>query len=193
MTTNRFILIISILLTGLMSACDDNDKKCELYLIGDSIVARFDADEMLNFAVTHNLGISGSGINYLKELRGTQSNHDVVILSGTNDLVKLNDESAMLEYASDYVETIKALNARKIYLFSILPRRFKNENDFNPRIKQLNGMIYNLVKDDPLFVYMNVYDDFIKDGHIDYDLYSDGLHLSTQGYEILSSTLRKHL
>ena len=45
----------------------------------------------------------------------------------------------------------------------------------------------------PAIVYMDVYDDFLHDGKINFQLYSDKLHLSPYGYEILTKTLLQEL
>lgn len=192
---NRYISIIVLIIAAVLQSCDDNSIS-QLYMIGDSIIARWDADESLNMAVTHNLGVSGSGIAYVEQLAGTQKEHDVVMICGTNDLgaVYLGETTAA-EYAIRYINAIENLDAHKVYLFSILPRDFNNQPDYNGTIRAMNEAIQERITNNNSsnIVYLDVFDRFMDGDHIDYELYSDGLHLSPQGYEILSSELRKHL
>lgn len=57
-------------------------------------------------------------------------------------------------------------------------------------ILRFNAIVQESVASDPEIVYIDVFDDFLRaNGSIDRDLYTDRLHLSPSGYEILSKAL----
>lgn len=189
---HHFLRICLItLLAAAVPACDTDDE--ELYFIGDSMIARWDLDQTLTSFVTRNLGVSGAGIKYVESLRGTQAGHDVVMMIGTNDLGAYTGQEWADNYARRYVDAIKGLDAAHVYLYSILPREFGDVAKYNMAIPETNARIKALVASDKTITYIDVYDVFLSGGHIDYELYSDGLHLSPEGYEILANALRRVL
>lgn len=182
--------LLMCLLPIFVCSCE-NDLDKAYYFIGDSIIARWPLDETLPSQLVHNYGKSGAGIDYLNDFSGQFFNKDVVVMIGTNDIRMLNNE-VIDSYADTYMQTISSLTDKKIYLFSILPRQFNNDNaDINEKISLLNSKIKGLLSNYPKVVYIDVYDEFIDGEHINYQYYSDGLHLNTYGYEILSYYLLK--
>lgn len=187
-----FSFIMSLLISAGLCACDDELDR-ELYFTGDSIIARWDLSEYFPSYICHNDGRSGAGIDYIESLSGAYTDKDVVVMIGTNNSSLMTSQFRE-EYAQRYVNAILALNARRIYLYSVLPRDFDNDYDsINSDIAIFNGLVYDLVNNIPNIKYMNVYDSFLYNGKPNPQLYSDGLHLSIYGYEILKSALEKDL
>lgn len=187
----QFLYILIILL---VSSCEDNIEQDYTYnFIGDSIIARWPIDETLPSQLVYNYGKSGAGVEYLKDYYHYFDGKDVVVLIGTNDNYQFI-EDYVDEYVTNYLSIISKLTDNNIYLYSVLPREFKNDSPrINHYISNFNDKIKNKVSIYPNIVYIDVYEDFIDNGHINYQYYSDGLHLNIYGYEILSSYLLKSI
>lgn len=161
--------------------------------VGDSIVARWDINADFPSYYVYNYGVGGSGINLIESYRSKFQGNDVVVLTGTNDN-PLFTNSRRKEYAQRYVSSILGLTEKQVYLFSVLPRNFKGDrNEINNDIKEFNNLVYELVKDIDRVTYLDVFEDFMKDGDINYKYFSDSLHPNIFGYEILSQKLLKSL
>lgn len=177
-----------------MSSCssDDNVNR-ELYFIGDSHVELWDLSYSFPTYIVHNDGISGSGIPYIEESAGRYAGKEVVVITGTNDMQHFAEEFED-EYVVRYVKAIEALGATRLYLFSILPRSAElyGPNVNNVKIQRMNAKIKQAIQGKPI-VYIDVCDMLIKDGVINPIYTSDGLHLSHEGYEVISEQLKKKL
>ncbi|MDE6811880.1 MAG: hypothetical protein K2J15_05960 [Muribaculaceae bacterium] len=182
-------LLIFLISTVLLSSCQD---EVDAYnFVGDSIIARWPIDETLPSQVVFNYGNSGSGITYIRSLSGKFFGTEVAVLIGTNDYRYFKPEKVD-NYVRVYLDAINQLTDRNIYLFSVLPREFKKDDaDINVYIANFNSKIKEALSDYPNIIYIDVFEDFMKDGHINYQYYSDGLHLNIYGYTLLSSTFLK--
>lgn len=67
----------------------------------------------------------------------------------------------------------------RILLLGILPR----SGPFGPKIKEINENIVKLAKD-PKVYFLDMYDSFQSNGKIISHLFTDGLHLSAEGYQV---------
>lgn len=187
----RLIYTVILMAMCLFTACNDElDKRTTLTFIGDSIIARWDLQQNFSSYATTNLGKSGAGIDYIESLHGTMHGRNIVVMIGTNNWSMMAPETRD-EYADRYLNAILALNAERIYLYSVLPRNFGTESaDTNDYIQAFNSIIKSKIVDYKQIVYLDVYDEFIDvNGNIKPELYNDGLHLSFVGYEILSNKL----
>lgn len=186
-------ILVAFAVLFLLSSCSDDVKDARLDFVGDSIVARWDLAEYFPSRLVYNYGKSGAGIEYLESLAGRFAGRNVVVMIGTNNNY-LFVEPDRDDYARRYVDAITALDAKRVYLYSVLPRDFTSDrDDVNDDIAEFNAVVKHIVESMPAIVYMDVYDDFLHDGKIDFQLYSDKLHLSPYGYEILTKTLLQEL
>lgn len=186
-------ILVAFAALALLSSCSDDVKDARLDFVGDSIVARWDLAEYFPSRLVYNYGKSGAGIEYIESLAGRFAGRNVVVMIGTNNNY-LFVESEREDYARKYVDAINALDAKRVYLYSVLPRDFTSDrDDVNDDIAEFNAVVKRMVESMPAIVYMDVYDDFLHDGKIDFQLYSDKLHLSPYGYEILTKTLLHEL
>lgn len=175
------------------SSCGDKPEDRLLCFIGDSQVERWDLPAYFPSRRVENFGYCGSGIDYLESYAGEFRGKDVVVLSGTNNTNFFN-ENDREAFVDRYVDAILALEARKIYLYSILPRDFKNDyRGVNDYILAFNRIVKEKVREYPSIVYLDVYDKFMCGGKINPQLYTDRLHLTIYGYEILTRSLIKAL
>lgn len=181
-----FFIIITLLLSGCQ---DDMATDKAYYFVGDSLIARWPLDETFPSHLVYNFGKSGAGINYIQELSSRFEGNDVVVLIGTNNHNYFTSEN-IDEYLYNYLYSINKLTDRNIYLISVLPREFKTDDkDINEHITSFNDKVRASVKAYPNIIYIDVYNDFMDGNHINYQYYSDGLHLNIYGYEILSNKL----
>ena len=186
-------ILVAFAVLFLLSSCSDDVKDARLDFVGDSIVARWDLAEYFPSRLVYNYGKSGAGIEYIESLAGRFAGRNVVVMIGTNNNY-LFVETDREDYARRYVDAITALDAKRVYLYSVLPRDFTSDrDDVNDDIAEFNAVVKHIVESMPAIVYMDVYDDFLHDGKIDFQLYSDKLHLSPYGYEILTKTLLQEL
>lgn len=186
-------ILVAFAALVLLSSCSDDVKDARLDFVGDSIVARWDLAEYFPSRLVYNYGKSGAGIEYIESLAGRFAGRNVVVMIGTNNNYMFV-ESEREDYARRYVDAINALDAKCVYLYSVLPRDFTSDrDDVNDDIAEFNAVVKRMVESMPAIVYMDVYDDFLHDGKIDFQLYSDKLHLSPYGYEILTKTLLHEL
>lgn len=187
----HYLLLIAMLLFSW--SCSSDDER-ELSFVGDSLVARWDLRYWFPTRVTHNDGVSGSGIAHIEECAGRYAGRDVVVIVGTNDLglVATGDEEA---YVTRYVQAIEALQGRRTFLFSIFPKSRQwcsNPEQGNKNIRRLNTAIKAAVRGKAI-TYVDVFDLLEKDGFINMQYSYDGLHLSQEGYELITKQLNKEL
>ena len=191
---SAWMTLLCLLVAAVVSSCADCPKIGELYFIGDSIIARWDLDECFPCYTTHNIGVGGSGVDYIESLAGTQTGHTVVVLSGTNNLDVMTDNLPKIDaYAQRFVDAVVALDASRVFVISILPRELTQDEKLLPTICRLNEDLALLTADHPDITIVDAYDDFMRGATIDYELFTDRLHLSDAGYERLSLILQREL
>lgn len=185
-------LFVCLIIALTMISCDRDEDRA-IYFVGDSIIARWDLSESFPSRRVVNDGRSGAGIDYIESLSGKYVARTVVVMIGTNDSYFMTSETRE-EYALRYVRAIDALGASHVYLFSVLPRDFKGDlHDINSDIEAFNSIVKGLVASIRSITYIDAYDCFMHNGKIDSQLYSDGLHMSQYGYEVLTSLILEAL
>ena len=173
-----------------ISSCSKEEKIQELIFVGDSHVERWDLPISFPSYICHNYGQSGSGIEYLLSRKSITKDKDIVVVTGRNDLSKLDGDS-LQSYAKHYVRILSSLSARNMYVFSIFPCSKKVGGvDDADRINMVNCYIRKeLLSVYPKAIYVDVYSDFMLDGELNPQYSADGLHLNYCGYLLLSHKL----
>lgn len=187
------LLLMAVMSALLLTACEDDVKDRKIDFVGDSIIACWDVAEYFPSRHVENFGKSGAGIDYIESLAGRFAGVDVVVMIGTNNgnLMMAADRE---DYARRYVAAIKGLDAKRVFLYSVLPRDLAaDRSDINADILEFNRLVESAVATDASIVYVNLYSDFLRDNEPNPQLYNDGLHLSPYGYEILAHSLKKLL
>ena len=176
------------------TSCDKDDTNdIKLTFIGDSEVARWDVNYFFPTYHTENKGISGAGIIDIEKMENAAQDGYAVIILGTNDIHALSMEK-LQGYASRYVAALEQLKGKRTFLFSIFPRSFANDQPgLNTIIKTLNAIIKEKCQSIPGFTYLDVYSKLEYEDGIHPEYSYDGLHLSKQGYELISNALKKEL
>lgn len=179
----KFLVIL------LLSFISCNTDEETMYVIGDSIAHNWNVKACFPTKPMENHGIIGSGIEDWKDIT-TYYQKDIVVILGTNDLRKDMDVD---KYTDRYLEVLENLGARRIYLFSILPREKLDYYDINAMIVRVNKSIQQKTANYPQITYLDVHDLFVKDGELNMEYSFDGLHINDLGYIILTKKLVKNL
>jgi len=192
-------LFISLVLIS----CSINSGESELCFIGDSITAQWDLNYYFPGFITHKHAEGGVGIQALdkwdlSDCKGIPT----IFLMGTNNIgkISINDTNAQKKrtsFINSLIPRLEAIGADPLILLSILPRNSKWEQDpsVNQNIDLLNAEIREALDSSLIkFKYTNVFDYFIDaDYDIKKNLYKDGVHLTSEGYEILSKHVMQSL
>lgn len=196
MTINRIRHFFLCIMAAMLTACSSDQSESVCFFIGDSIVEGWDVDARLPELNSVNLGVSGSGIAYIESKTGQIADGDAVVLTGTNDLQHLTPDSVP-GYCRRYVEAVAALGSRHIYLITILPRNLTTGiRDCDNLIITVNNLIDQEISHRQLdhITRIDAYSAMVTpDCRLHSSLTADGLHLTAQGYTILTAMLRKHI
>lgn len=179
--------VLMVLLLVLAIGCKKEDD-ITVAFIGDSITERWDLQAAFPCFLTHNYGLSGAGISHVKSLAHKMKGKQVVILIGTND-----NHNWDVDYVDTYAEAVINLNALDVTIVSILPRKAKGDRvSINVDIESVNMALKTMAAEYG-WKYVDAFPLFLKDDTINLNCYTDGLHLSAHGYEILGYELRRVL
>ena len=178
----------------------------DIIFIGDSIIEYYPLQEL--FGTSKNIvnrGIRGYQIGLLREnldvhLYG-DSVDQIVLLIGTNDIGKDVPMNEALNNLESVIQTIsRDYPLSQIKIVSILP--VNEGEDFrqtvyirtNEKIKMWNQAYQDLATSYMQVEYIPVFDSLLDEaGQLKPTYTTDGLHLSVLGYQVLSSSLRKHI
>ena len=167
-------------------------EKNRLIFLGDSL---FQFHNFSNFNPQHNAGIAGDtsdGLLYRLHYTLEKKPTALVLMIGINDLLQMQYVEIIKE---NYLKIFAQLEAiENIYICSILPVELLGESfDINEKIISLNHFLKVEAKQRG-YIYVDIYKEMVgKNGSIQQDLSSDGVHLTAKAYEILEKTLKDHL
>lgn len=187
-----------------LQSCQKEDIP-QLSFIGDSIVEVWDVQEYFPSYYTKNYGRSSTGTGYIIEHSGQFIGKDLVVLTGGNDMEAVMEQMegagpsgqdvVMKDYTYYYVQTINGLQARRVYLYSLLPLGEGQGEDIDER-NQLVVQLNAFISQEALkrgWVYINAYTPLLKDNRLNPEFSRDGRHLNRHGYDVLAQLLRQHL
>lgn len=178
----------------------------DIIFIGDSIIEYYPLQEL--FGTSKNIvnrGIRGYQTGLLRENLDVHLYGDavdqIVLLIGTNDIGKDVPMNEALNNLESVIQTIsRDYPLSQIKLVSILP--VNEGEDFrqtvyirtNEKIKTWNQAYQDLATSYMQVEYIPVFDSLLDEaGQLKPTYTTDGLHLSVSGYQVLSSSLRKHI
>ncbi len=183
--------------------CESTDSEnSELCFVGDSITHLWDLDYYFPTFSTHKHAVSGAVLADVASWdTGDCRGIPVIFLIGTNDLwsgisADTLTESFMQDFTNRYVEQARLFSASKLYAISLLPRTTKVETrKINIQIQLLNKRLREALDASKIsYKFIDVQSVFLDmDSKIHDDYYSDGLHLTQEGYETLSQKISEAL
>lgn len=178
------------------------EEPTNVCFIGDSITHMWDTDFFFPEHSTANHGVNGAKIDDLfdwdlSECKDIPS----VIMIGTNNLNAVAKSDSLKAvflgvYIKKYMKLLDQIKSSNYVVISILPRdrHYEEKGALNPYIKVLNDSLKSsLEEQDFKSTFVDAYPHFLKDSAIIKDYYSDGLHLTEEGYDLLSSLVRDAL
>ncbi|AFY35084.1 SGNH/GDSL hydrolase family protein [Calothrix sp. PCC 7507] len=162
-------------------------------LVGDSLSLWFPQGKLPSGKLWLNQGISGdtSG-GVLKRLAAFSATHpDVIyVMAGINDLRKGVSDQVILLNHRRIIRSLRQTHPKaKIIIQSILPTRL--EKIPNKRIRHLNAQLALIAKQEKAN-YLDIYSWFTDfEGNLRFDLTTDGLHLSPDGYDVWRAVIQQ--
>lgn len=176
--------------------------------LGDSITYLYDLEKNYIDLPVVNSGVSGYTtkdiLDRLDKMVYQYNPSKVFILIGTNDLGKEVSNETIVSNIKKIITNIKDNRPyAEIYLQSIYPVNDSGieELDYytgdgnrnNEEISRVNNELKKLA-DDENIVYIDVYSKLVnEDNLLDVDYTVDGLHLSSDGYDVITEILKKYL
>lgn len=162
-------------------------------LVGDSLSLWFPQERLPGGSLWLNQGISGDNSRgILKRLSAfSQTRPDVIyILAGINDLRQGATDETILDNLRQIVRRLRQEHpSSSIIVQSILPTRINTIP--NRRIRNLNQQLAILAQQQGAG-YLDIHSRFSDvEGNLRLDLTTDGLHLSSRGYEVWQSALQQ--
>lgn len=181
-------------------------KEPDILFIGDSIIEYYPLQELLltnQYMV--NRGIRGYKTDLLRENLDAhifgQAVDKILLLIGTNDIGKEMPLSETIDNMSIILqEMVRLLPLAQIKLVSVLP---VNEGETyrgtvyirtNQKIQTLNQAYHELAQGMMNVEFINVFESLLgEDGQLKPAYTTDGLHLTIEGYRVLSKALQKEI
>ena len=173
--------------------------------LGDSITEYYDLDEYFPNMPVVNSGVAGDTTDdILSDMKGRVYDYNpskVFLLIGTNDMLEDKTNEEIVNNIKEIVNGIKENRSEaKIYIESIYPvnrsmdkRLYMVGSRKNEDIIEINKMIKEYCDEEDL-TYINTYNKLLdEDGNLKKDFSEDGLHLSSEGYEVVTKSLEKYL
>ena len=186
---NRYFLIL--LFIPILCSCSTNESEQYIF-IGDSLVKGYDTELFFPSLWIQNQGVSGYRIEDCRNLCLNCEGCTAVLLVGTNNLPQDQDvfnEDFIHSFVDEYIDLVNSLQAKRVIAISILPR---NHFDLS-KIKQLNQSLSDALSGEDNAIFLDVFDDFERNGELNPEYTNDGLHLTYLGYLLLSKQLSKVL
>ena len=175
--------------------------------LGDSITALYDLNKYYDGLPVVNSGISGETtddiVDNLQDRVYKYNPSKVIILIGINDIERKISKEKTIENINKIVTQIKDNKPNcEIYLESIYPINNGNEEKINHsmvgiitnnQVKSLNEDLVKLSKKEKIN-YIDLYDKLLdRNGNLKIEYTKEGLHMSDEGYEIITKYIKKYV
>ena len=180
----------------------------KVLFLGDSITEQYDLEKYFHNDDYVNSGISqnttGDILENMKERVYDYSPAKIFLMIGVNDGMSRNleDDQAIKNIESIISNIQMELPDTELYVESILPVNKTDEEKINhgmvderenENIQEMNRQIEELCKEYDV-TYINLYDKLTdEDGNLNLDYTKEGLHISDEGYQVITKELRKYL
>jgi lysophospholipase L1-like esterase len=168
-------------------------KRTDTVFLGDSLTAGFDLEFFFGIKGLHNRGLSGdTTFDVLYRLEEIVQAHParLFLMIGINDLFNGEDEVVIYQNILKILDSFRERSpGTELFLQSILPVNetvlFSDES-INLWIFSLNDSLKKYCKNNQID-FIDLYPHFLNDkGEMDRQYTYDGVHLSTEGYNLWS-------
>ena len=185
---NRLIICSLMILIITIGCGKDDNADNPIYFIGDSQVSNWDTEYSFPNRVTKNWGKEGAKLLYLERLKDIDTNADIVIEIGTNDLQTSWAATMVEEYVEKYIEVVMSLPGRRKYVVEVFPTSNLNKN----RVIQIfNYKLKEGIKQNDFVEIIEVYDKLESDGVLKDSFTRDGVHLNDYGYMVVTNEVNR--
>lgn len=174
-----------------------NIDATRICFFGDSLTYGIDFTSHYPDKTFTNLGVVGDSIGGLTDrvYQVQQCNPEkIFLLVGINCVRSNNVESEYNKYVT-LVDTIRSAcpNAR-LYIQSVLPISARQEYEVCPNstIVYFNSKLQALAQEKGL-MYIDLYSQFVYNGVMNPDYTSDGIHLTSSGYDVWELMIRPYI
>ncbi len=179
-------------------------KKEKILFLGDSITDLYNLKLYYDNKDKEYINSGRSGYkttDLLKNFRNMLGQFDpdtVVILIGTNDLSAGTSNDKIVDNIKKIVNEINIIEPnKKIYIQSVYPinksKRPKGEKRDNKNIKYINAELKKFCAENNV-TFIDIYDSLAdSDGDLKSSYSEDGLHLTNEGYNVVTSILKDKL
>lgn len=171
-------------------------------LAGDSISLWFPSDLLPDDRTWLNQGISGetsAGLLKRLDLFKETRPETIFLMIGINDLLRGESDQPLLEHQQQIVQALKVSHPHtQIVVQSILPHAAESDWEgrdrllaiSNQRIQDLNEQLETMARQEGVY-FLDLYPLFANpDGDLRPELSTDGLHLSSAGYQTWAIALQ---
>lgn len=175
-----------------------------IVFLGDSITHRYNLEKYYDDKKRIvNSGEDGNTtediLDNLKERVYDYNPSKVILLIGTNDIQEKRSEEDIINNIKKISEEIKINRPQaKIYIESIYPvdidhKKGGAEDRKNEEIESINKKLEEYCKDEKI-EYINLYAKLLaEEGNIKDEYTKDGLHISDEGYEVITKELENYI
>ncbi len=170
------------------------DYKCDVMFFGHSQICQSDFRKYFPNEKIINSGYPGNNVKgmlmrvpQIKALKPTK----LFFMCGVNSL-RMSDEEFYTKYDLLVSEIRKASPQTKLYIFNILPEcnGASGKNSRNEKIRERNKFIAHYTKNKGI-VMIDLYSIYAdKNGNLDSQVSTDGVHLTPRGYDRWAEAIR---
>ena len=191
-----------------LKAIENKEKKkyTDIVLLGDSLTDYYDLDKYYDIDLI-NSGVAGwttdDILNNLDEKVFKYYPKKLILLIGTNDLVYEKDVEYITKNIKKIVEQIKKKRPyTKIYIESLYPVNNTDNSKIshgmvgvrtNKDIQTVNRKLKDYCSKNKI-TYIDMYEKLLgKDGNLKLEYTKEGLHMSDEGYKVVTKKLKKYI
>ena len=161
-------------------------------LVGDSLTLWFPSENLPSGKFWLNQGISGENSTQIKNRLSAFADtrpDTIYVMAGTNDLRQGVSDRVILNNTREILRRLHENHPQsQVILQSILPMRLPSIA--SERIRNLNLQIALIARQEGAG-YLNLHNLFVDDqGEIQQDLTTDGIHLTSRGYQVWQEALK---
>lgn len=181
-------------------------KENEIIFLGDSLTEFYQIEEFFHGLPVYNRGIASDTtdgvLDRLEDNVISIKPAKVFLQIGTNDYrEKKKNDQIFANIKKIITRLIEGIPNVKVYVISLYPVNSKAKvySPFftsprkNKKIIELNQMLNNYCKENNI-TFINVFDSLTdKDGNLDKKYTVEGLHISYEGYEVITNILMPFL
>jgi len=174
-----------------------------LLFVGDSITYNFDLEGCFKDMPVVNSGRNANQttdiLDNLKSRIYDYNPSKIFLLIGTNDIDQRKSTDEIFGKTKEIIKKIKENRSEaKIYIQSVYPVNESDKYDgpknrTNEKIEELNQRLEEYCKKEKI-IFIDLYSELVdEDGQLKEEYTTDGLHISEEGYEIITEVLKEYL